>query len=56
MREPFGVHLMDTRCGRRLAHILAECTELELRSKLIESAPLAAEPETSQVESFVMNA
>jgi hypothetical protein len=57
MREPVRSHLIDVRRGRsNLADVLAECTELELRlSTLLESSPLP-EPETNQVESFVMDA
>ena len=56
MREPVRSHLMDVRRGRsNLADVLAECTELELRlSELLDTSPLPPAPDTSHVESFVM--
>jgi predicted nucleotidyltransferase len=58
VREPVRSHLMDVRRGRsNLAHVLQECTDLELRlSALLDSSPLPPEPDLPTVESFVMNA
>lgn len=57
MREPVRSHLMDVRQGRsNLAHVLAECTQLEMRlSALLDSSPLPIDPDLSTVESFVMD-
>jgi uncharacterized protein len=57
MREPVRSHLMDVRQGRsKLADILEECTQLELRlSALLDSSPLPPDPDFKIVESFVMD-
>ena len=57
MRDPVRTHLMDVRRGRsKLAHVLQECTELELRlSALLDSSPLPPDPDFHTVESFVMD-
>jgi len=57
MREPVRSHLMDVRSGRsNLADVLAECTQLELRLKvLLDSSPLPPEPDLRTVERFVMD-
>lgn len=58
MREPVRSHLMDVRQGRsKLAEVLAECTEVEMRlGALLDSSPLPPEPDLQRVEEFVMDA
>jgi predicted nucleotidyltransferase len=57
MREPVRSHLMDVRRGgSSLAHVLAECTDLELRlSALLQSSPLPPQPDINSVECYVMD-
>jgi len=57
MKEPVRTHLMDVRRGRsKLADVLEECTQLELRlGELLDSSPLPLEPDLGTVECFVMD-
>jgi hypothetical protein len=44
------------RGGSSLAHVLAECTDLELRlSALLQSSPLPPQPDINSVECYVMD-